>query len=42
MCKEDLWSSYVAVKFPDMPKVVWVFANDVERYKLNKYIVNNG
>jgi len=39
MCKEDLWSSHVAVKFPDMPKVVWVFANDVERYKLTKYLV---
>ena len=39
MCKEDLWSSHVAVKFPDMPKVVWVFANDVERYKLTKYVV---
>ena len=42
MCKEDLWSSHVAVKFPDMPKVVWVYANDVERYKLIKYIVKNG
>jgi len=39
MCKEELWDTYVPVKFPDMPKVIWIFANDVEKYKLQKYLV---
>ena len=40
MTKEDLWNTYLPVKFPDRPKVVWVHANDIAAYKLEKYCVN--
>lgn len=42
MCLEalnypDIWKQWLPVKFPDRPKVVWVHANDIEKYKLQKY-----
>lgn len=40
MTKEDLWDTYLPVKFPDRPKVIWVHANDIAAYKLEKYMVN--
>ena len=47
MCKEamtydKIWDEWLAVKFPDRPKVVWIYANDIEKYKLLKYMVKNG
>lgn len=40
MTKEDLWNTYLPVKFPDRPKVIWVHANDIAAYKLEKYMVS--
>lgn len=47
MCKEALtsdsiWREWLAVKYPDMPKTVWVHANDVQKYNLQKYVITNG
>ena len=47
MCKEALtsdsiWREWLAVKYPDMPKTVWVHANDVHKYNLQKYVIANG
>jgi hypothetical protein len=47
MCKEALtsdsiWREWLAVKYPDMPKTVWVHANDVQKYNLQKYVIANG
>ena len=44
MCKEamtypQVWQQWLPVRFPNMPKTVWVFANDIERYKLTEYVV---
>ena len=39
MCKDESWGTYLPVKFPDRPKVIWVHANDIKLYKLNKYVV---
>lgn len=33
----DIWNQYSAIRFPDMPQVVWIFNNDVVKYKLEKY-----
>jgi hypothetical protein len=33
----DIWNQYSAIRFPDMPQVVWIFNNDVIKYKLEKY-----
>ncbi len=47
MCKEALtsdsiWREWLAVKYPDMPKTVWIHANDVQKYNLQKYVIANG
>jgi hypothetical protein len=34
---EDIWEQWLPVKFPDRPKVVWIHANDIEKYKLQDY-----
>jgi len=44
MCHEalaypDIWKQWLPVKFPDRPRVVWIFANDIEQYKLQEYQV---
>lgn len=44
MCQEVLhneavWNNWLAIKYPDMPKVVWVHANDIATYNLERYIV---
>lgn len=44
MCEEaadypQVWKQWLPIKFPNFPKTVWVFANDVVRYKLDKYQV---
>ncbi len=44
MCKEALtydgvWREWLAIKYPELPKVVWVHANDVVKYKLETYLV---
>lgn len=44
MCKEamtypQVWQQWLPVRFPNMPKTVWVFANDIEKYKLTEYVV---
>lgn len=39
MTKEDCWDTYLPVKFPDRPKVVWIHANDIALYNLTKYQV---
>ncbi len=44
MCNEgqaypEVWDQWLPVKFPDRPKIVWVHANDVEKYKLQDYQV---
>ena len=44
MCKEALtyqqvWQEWLPVKMPNMPKTVWIFANDIEKYKLAEYVV---
>lgn len=41
MTKEDCWSTYLPVKFPDRPKVVWIHANDIANHGLGKYLVDN-
>lgn len=40
MTKEDCWGTYLPVQLPDRPKVIWVHANDIAAYKLEKYRVN--
>ncbi len=45
MCKEALtydgvWKEWLAIKYPELPMVVWVHANDVVKYKLETYLVN--
>jgi len=37
MTKDDCWDTYLPVKFPDRPKTVWIHANDIAQYKLEKY-----
>lgn len=44
MCLEalnypDIWKQWLPVKLPDRPKVVWIHANDIDRYKLQDYLV---
>lgn len=39
MTREEQWETFLPVKFPDRPKVVWVHANDIALYKLEKYQV---
>lgn len=45
MCKEALtyeqiWKQWLPVKFPNLPRIVWVFENDIVKYKLEAYLVN--
>lgn len=45
MCKEALtyeqiWKQWLPVKFPNLPRAVWVFENDIVKYKLEGYLVN--
>ena len=42
MCKEALtydkvWQDWVPIKMPNLPKTIWVFANDIQKYGLSKY-----
>lgn len=44
MCKEALtyqqvWREWLPVKMPNMPKTVWIFANDIEKYNLKDFVV---
>lgn len=44
MCKEamtyqQVWKEWLPVKMPNMPKTVWIFANDIEKYNLKTFIV---
>lgn len=44
MCKEamtyeQIWDTWLPIKFPELPKVLWVHANDIEKYKLTQYRV---
>ena len=45
MCKEALtsesiWREWLPVKYPDMPRTVWVHANDIVKYSIQAYVVN--
>ena len=40
MTRDGDWGTYYPVKFPDRPKTVWIHANDISQYKLEKYLVN--
>ena len=40
MTKEGCWDTFLPVKFPDRPKVVWIHANDIRAFNLEKYLVN--
>ncbi len=45
MCKEALtsesiWREWLPVKYPDMPRTVWVHANDIVKHGLQAYVVN--
>mgnify|MGYP001011243058 CR=1 FL=1 len=42
MCKEagaypEIWNQWLPVKMPDLPRVIWVFENDIVKYKLEQY-----
>jgi len=44
MCKDALtsdsvWKQWLPVKFPDRSAAVWVYVNDIAKYKLEKYQV---
>lgn len=39
MTRDNDWDTYFPVKFPDRPKTVWIHANDIAQYKLEKYQV---
>lgn len=39
MTREEQWDTFLPVKLPDRPKVVWIHANDIAQYKLEKYQV---
>ena len=46
MCKEALtyqqvWKEWMPVKFPNLPKTVWIFANDIVKYSLGEYLVKS-
>lgn len=35
----EIWNQWLPVKLPALPKVVWIHANDIVRFKLEKYQV---